>query len=71
MIYYFVGCSKRLRTELVYKVSICELAKEMFDVLEVTHEGTNEVKRSGKNTLIQEYEMFWMKTRENICDVQK
>jgi len=37
----------------------------------VTHEGTNEVKRSRKNTLIQEYEMFIMKTRESICDVQK
>jgi len=37
----------------------------------VTHEGTNEVKRLRKNTLIQEYEMFRMKTRENIYDVPK
>ena len=28
--------------------------KEMWDTLEVTHEGTNEVKRTQKNTLIQE-----------------
>jgi len=39
--------------------------------LEVTHEGTNEVKRARKNTLIQEYEMFRMKSGESICDVQK
>ena len=43
----------------------------MWDVLEVTHEGTDEVKRARKNTLIQEYEMFRMKAGENICDVQK
>ena len=45
--------------------------KEMWDVLEVTHESTNEVKRGRKNTLIQEYEMFRMKSGEIICDVQK
>jgi len=41
-----------------YKVSVCESAKEMWDVLEVTHEdvlqvtydGTNEVKRSKNNS---------------------
>ena len=43
----------------------------MWDVLEVTHESTNEVKRARKNTLIQEYEMFRMKSGESICDVQK
>jgi len=32
----------------------------MWHVLEVTHDGTNEVKRARKNTLIQEYEMFRM-----------
>jgi len=37
----------------------------------VTHEGTNEVKRARKNTLIQENEMFKMKSGESICDVQK
>jgi len=54
-----------------YRVFVCESAKEMWDVLEVTHEGTDEVKRARKNTLIQEYEMFRMKTEKSICDVQK
>ena len=48
---------------------MCESTKEMWDVLEVTHEGTNEVKMSRKNTLIQEYEMFKMKSGESTCDV--
>ena len=37
----------------------------------MTHEGTNEVKRVRKNTIIQEYEMFRNKAEEIIYDVQK
>jgi len=54
-----------------YKVSVCESTKEMWDVLEVTHEGTYEVKRSRKITLIKEYEMFRMKAGESICNAHK
>lgn len=43
----------------------------MWDVLEVTHEETNEVKRVRKNSLIQEYEMLKMKNGKSIYDVQK
>ena len=43
----------------------------MWDTLEVTHEGTNEVKRAMKHTLIQEYEMFKMLKGESIAEVQK
>ena len=63
--------SSALTLDEFYWVSVCESAKEMWDVLEVTHEGTNEVKRARKNTFIQEYEMFMMKSGESICDVQK
>jgi len=35
----------------------------MWDVLEVTHEGTSEVKRARKHALIQEYELFKMQKR--------
>lgn len=34
-----------------YKIFICESIKEMCDVLEMTHEGTCQVKSSRKNTL--------------------
>jgi len=40
-------------------------------VLEVTHEGTNDVKRARKHVLIQEYELFRMQPGESIADVQK
>jgi len=63
--------SSALTLDEFYRVSVCESAKEMWDILEVTHEGTDEVKGARKNTLIQEYEMFRMKTRESICDLQK
>jgi len=43
----------------------------MWDILEVTHEGTNDVKRARKHALIQEYELFKMQKGESICDVQK
>ena len=35
------------------------------------HEGTNDVKRTRKHTLIQEYEMFRMLKEESIVEVQK
>jgi len=43
----------------------------MWDVLEVTHEGTNKVKRARKYALIQEYELFKMQKGESIAEVQK
>jgi len=43
----------------------------MWDTLEVTHEGTNDVKRARKQTFIQEYEMFRMFKGESIAEVQK
>ena len=63
--------SSTLTLDEFCRVSIYESTKEMWDVLEVTHEGTDDVKRLRKNTLIQEYEMFRMKIGESICDVQK
>ena len=43
----------------------------MWDILEVTHEGTSDVKRARKHALIQEYELFRMKPGETIVQVQK
>jgi len=40
-------------------------------MLEVTHEGTNDVKRARKRALIQEYELFRMQPGGSIVDVQK
>jgi len=43
----------------------------MWDIFEVTHEGTTDVKRARKPALIQEYELFRMQPGETIADVQK
>ena len=54
-----------------FKVSNCKSAKDMWDTLQVTHEGTTEVKRSRINTLTHEYELFRMNPNESIQDMQK
>jgi len=41
----------------------------MWGTLEVTYEGTNDVKRARKHALVQEYEMFRMQKGETIVDV--
>ena len=38
--------------------------KEKWDTLQVTHEGTTDVKRSRINTLTHEYELFRMNQNE-------
>jgi len=43
----------------------------MWYILEVTHEGTSDVKRARKLTLIQEYELFRMQPGEIIIDMLK
>ncbi|XP_073220860.1 uncharacterized protein [Cicer arietinum] len=50
-------------------VSNCKTTKEMWDTLQQTHEGTNDVKRARTNTLLHEYELFSMKKDESINDM--
>ncbi|GAV91165.1 DUF4219 domain-containing protein/UBN2 domain-containing protein [Cephalotus follicularis] len=51
------------------RVSSCATAKEMWDRLQVTYEGTNQVKHAKINMLVREYEMFSMKENENISSI--
>jgi len=60
-----------LNSDEFFRISQCSSAKEMCDTLEVTHEGTNDVNRARKHTLLQEYEMFRMLKGESIAEVQK
>ncbi|GAV62566.1 UBN2 domain-containing protein, partial [Cephalotus follicularis] len=46
------------------RISSCESAKEMWDLLEVTYEGTNQVKESKISMLVHEYELFMMHNDE-------
>ncbi|KAL2325000.1 hypothetical protein Fmac_024058 [Flemingia macrophylla] len=54
-----------------FRVSNCKSAKEMWDILEVTHEGTSDVKRYRVNTLTHKYELFRKNQNESIQDMQK
>ena len=54
-----------------FRVSNCKRAKDMWDILQVTHEGTTDVKRSRINTLTHEYEFFRRNPNETIQDMQK
>ncbi|KAL2340391.1 hypothetical protein Fmac_008331 [Flemingia macrophylla] len=52
-------------------LNIIHSALNKWELIKVTHEGTPEVRRARKNTLIQEYETFRMTQRETIMDMQK
>ncbi|XP_058222936.1 uncharacterized protein LOC131332656 [Rhododendron vialii] len=51
------------------RVSTCESAKEIWDKLEVTHEGTSQVKESKIDMLVHKYELFKMQPDESISDM--
>ncbi|GAV58746.1 UBN2 domain-containing protein [Cephalotus follicularis] len=51
------------------RISSCDTAKEMWDLLEVTYEGTNQVKESKISMLVHEYEFFLMHDNESISDM--
>ncbi|VFQ96793.1 unnamed protein product [Cuscuta campestris] len=51
------------------KISCCTTDKEMWDKLEVTYEGTDQVREAKIDFLTQEYEMFRMKEHKNIDDM--
>ncbi|GAV58048.1 UBN2 domain-containing protein, partial [Cephalotus follicularis] len=51
------------------RISSCDTAKEMWDLLEVTYEGTNQVKESKISMLVHEYELFMMHNVECISDM--
>ena len=46
------------------KISRCQTAKQMWDKLEVTYEGTSQVKEAKIDMLVHEYELFNMRDDE-------
>ena len=48
------------------RISMCKIAKEIWDKLKVTHEGTSQVKESKIALLLNQYEMFKMQANESI-----
>ncbi|GAV62209.1 UBN2 domain-containing protein, partial [Cephalotus follicularis] len=51
------------------KVSSCISTKEMWDRLEVTYEGTSQVKEAKISMLVHDYEMFTMNENEDIKSI--
>ncbi|GAV71194.1 UBN2 domain-containing protein [Cephalotus follicularis] len=51
------------------RVSSLDSAKEMWDRLMVTYEGTNQVKDTKINKLVHDYELFTMLENENISSM--
>ena len=51
------------------RVSTCTSTKEIWDTLEVTHEGTLQVKNTKINLLIHSFEIFEMMHYESISDM--
>ena len=46
---------------------MCSTAKEIWDKLEVTYEGTFKVKKTKINLFVTQYEMFRMEELESIA----
>ena len=53
------------------RVSSCETAHEAWMVLQMTHEGTSQVRESNVEILFREYELFEMKKDESITEMYK
>ncbi|XP_070035427.1 uncharacterized protein [Nicotiana tomentosiformis] len=51
------------------RISSCQSAKEIWEALQITHEGTTQVKQSKIDMLTTEYELFRMKDDESIQDM--
>ena len=51
------------------RISGCESAKAIWDMLEITHEGTSRVKESKISMLVHDYELFKMHPHEDIKDM--
>ena len=51
------------------RISECESAKDIWDALQVAHEGTNQVQQSRIGLLMRKYELFEMGDRETIMDM--
>ena len=51
-----------------YLILSCASAKEIWDILSETYEGTNTIKETKINALIQQYELFKFKSNETVKD---
>lgn len=50
-------------------ISTCKIAQKIWDKLEVTCEGTSQVKQTKINLDVHDYELFSMKENDSIKDM--
>ena len=50
-------------------ISKCESTKEIWDALQVAHEGTNQVKQSRIELIMRKYELFEMGDKETVMEM--
>jgi len=60
-----------LSSDEFLRTARCKSEKEIWNMLEVTHEGTTDVRRARRNTLVFEYKAFQMMNGETISELQK
>ncbi|KAL5540959.1 hypothetical protein UlMin_044251 [Ulmus minor] len=58
-----------LSMEEFNRIRSCKIAKDIRNTLEVTHEGTNQVKESKISMLVHKYKLFKMKYDESIKQI--
>jgi len=51
------------------RISECESAKEIWDALQVAHEGTSQVKQSRIELLMRKYELFEIGGKETVMEM--
>ena len=51
------------------RICECETAKQIWDALEIAHEGTSQVKQSRIELLMRKYELFEMGDKESIMEM--
>ena len=58
-----------LGLDVYTRISECEFAKDIWDALQIAHEGTNQVKQSCIELLMRKYKLFEVGDRETVMDM--
>jgi len=58
-----------LRPDEYTRISECESTKDIWNALQVAHEGTNQVKQSRIELLVRKYKLFEISDKETIMDM--
>ena len=63
LLYFGLGPDEYVR------ISECRTAKDIWDALQIAHEGTNQVKQSRIELLMRKYELFEMGDKETVMEM--